>query len=169
MVDEEITENIPLSPHHRNVSPSPSSSRISHLLNSKAPIVYATKPKWLQGPLCVDDISEIREAVNSYYETSERKRRQESRRLAAEASGEWKPRMTSPTRRRQRPKTGDLTFKLDNDDGQVTSGHKKRISSAQASFYSAIQCYLPGVKSKSLFDLKVMSNGLKSINVVPRI
>lgn len=136
------------SPRHRQHSAT--SSIIPHLLNTKAPIVYATKPRWLQGPLCVDDISEIRDAVSSYYETSEQRRREESRRL----QGEWK-RVSSP--RRLSPIRSPPTAV----NGNKNKSSLKRISSAQASFYAALQCYLPGAKTS--LDLKNMSTGIKTI------
>lgn len=116
-------------------------SAAPHLLNSKAAIVYATKPRWLlDEPLHVDDIPEIREAVHSYYEemkaAAARQRRarcDEWNRLLAVSA----VRTTSPRRRRKNP----------------GSPRRKRMSSAKASFYSALQCYLPAhdkVKASSL-------------------
>lgn len=100
------------------------SNSISQMLKFKAPTVYATKARSLRSStLNVDDIPEIREAIQSYQELSERRRR----RLEAANTKLWFEWLYGGG--------GGI------EENKRISHHHHQVRS---SFYSAMQAYMPG-------------------------
>jgi hypothetical protein len=121
--DKVVTNTITSSSRGKSASNS-----ISQMLKLKAPTVYATKARSLHGStLNVDDIPEIREAIQSYQELSERRRR----RLEAANTKLW----------------FEWLYGGGGGGGGGGGEEKKRISHqhyGRSSFYSAMQAYMPG-------------------------